>query len=214
MRIVSYGCSFTKYQYPTYADILAQDYTVDNHGSSGCGNDYIHYNLMQDFQKGNLHKYDMVIVQWTSYTRYNYLHAQRGWLGMDGSIWQNTTNLALWKTVKNIYNTQYEFDRQINYIIGAKHALDTLAANVVHMCYFPSGLDFMLYDNMFERFKGDYVFKPTTFSLNNWIDDHPTVMQHLQIAKSIAPLKNQTKSRAIEVDTQIRQNKNFVKIDL
>jgi hypothetical protein len=133
---------------------------------------------------------------------------------MDGSIWQNTTNLALWKTVKNIYNTQYEFDRQINYIIGAKHALDTLAANVVHMCYFPSGLDFMLYDNMFERFKGDYVFKPTTFSLNNWIDDHPTVMQHLQIAKSIAPLKNQTKSRAIEVDTQIRQNKNFVKIDL
>lgn len=210
MKIIAYGCSFTHYLYPSYADILAEDYDVENKGLSGCGNDYIHYNVMQDFRNDKLSAYDMIIIQWTAYTRYNYLNRKNRWMGMDGRIWENPKNMPLWKTIKKIYNEKYEFDRQINYIIGTKNTLDTLDSKVIHMCHFESGLDFMLHDNISKKYRGTYNFKPTYFSPTDWIDVHPTVFDHLKIAESILDLSKDTVLKSKKLDVEIRRSREFI----
>jgi len=210
MKIITYGCSFTKYTYPSYADILANDYVVDNFGRSGCGNDYIHYNVLKDFRNNKLSKYNIIIVQWTAYTRYNYLNRHNQWMGMDGCIWDNYQNIPLWKTIRHIYNDRYEYDRQTNYIIGTKNTLDNLDATVIHMCLFKSNLNFMLHDNMLEKFRGNYEFSPTYFSKTNWVDDHPTVLDHLKIAESILDISKETVTKSKNLDLEIRRDKKFI----
>ena len=69
-RFFAFGCSFTSYAWPTWADILGRNYVeYFNYGQYGCGNHYIFNALMEADQYHKITKDDLVIIQWSCSSR-------------------------------------------------------------------------------------------------------------------------------------------------
>lgn len=70
-RIFTFGCSFTEYQWPTWASIMQKDLDIPvyNWGLCGIGNRGILSKIVQCDIKYNFTKDDLIIVIWSSWTR-------------------------------------------------------------------------------------------------------------------------------------------------
>ena len=70
-RFFAFGCSFTSYFWPTWADIIAHDLDIpyQNWGISGIGNVGLHARLIECDITNKFTKKDLVIVQWSSWIR-------------------------------------------------------------------------------------------------------------------------------------------------
>ena len=111
-RIFTFGCSFTNYVWPTWANILAFDLNLPlyNYGRGGAGNQYIFNMLMQADNYFKFNSNDLVIVCWTNISREDrYFNGQ-------------------WHTPGNIY-TQQTYDSNFikRYADETNHALRDLA---------------------------------------------------------------------------------------
>ena len=82
MRLFTFGCSFTKYIWPTWADILGREYDeFYNYGMSGGGNLFIFDSLVEAIARHNINKHDTVAIMWTNVTRDDrYSENHNGWL--------------------------------------------------------------------------------------------------------------------------------------
>ena len=71
MRLLTFGCSFTDYAWPTWADIMAADLGCDyeNWAIGGGGNQQIARRLMYRLAEQSLQPDDWIMVQWTSLSR-------------------------------------------------------------------------------------------------------------------------------------------------
>ena len=71
-RLFTFGCSFTQWNWPTWADILGKNYDLhENWGISGIGNRAISQRISECVLKNTLTDQDTVIVQWTDYHRFD-----------------------------------------------------------------------------------------------------------------------------------------------
>ena len=69
-RLLTFGCSFTNYRWPTWADCLAPEFDYfENWGQSGAGNEFIFNSVMEADQRQRFSNDDTVVVCWTSATR-------------------------------------------------------------------------------------------------------------------------------------------------
>lgn len=71
-RLFVFGCSYTSYRWPTWADILSTaipNSTFYNFGNIGVGNLYISLKVSEISRRFKFDKDDLVIVMWTSTTR-------------------------------------------------------------------------------------------------------------------------------------------------
>lgn len=70
-RIFAFGCSFTNYSWPTWANIIAFDLDIPlyNYGMSGAGNQYIFNSIMQADNYYNFNQDDLIMVCWTNISR-------------------------------------------------------------------------------------------------------------------------------------------------
>ena len=69
-RCFTFGCSFTRYKWPTWSDIIKQEIPETiNYGKAGAGNLYISNQLVEANLRHNFNKDDLVIVMWSSVTR-------------------------------------------------------------------------------------------------------------------------------------------------
>lgn len=70
-RLITYGCSFTNYNWSTWADILAENSKLHliNRGQGGCGNNFIFARLQQDMATGMFQKDDVIRIMWCYYNR-------------------------------------------------------------------------------------------------------------------------------------------------
>ena len=69
-RLFTFGCSFTNYRWPTWADIVSQDYDYyENWGQRGGGNKYIYFSLIECHQRNNITADDTVMIMWSSQAR-------------------------------------------------------------------------------------------------------------------------------------------------
>lgn len=70
-RLFAFGCSFTKYFWSTWPEIVADSLDIDfyNYGRSGAGNQYISNMLMQAYKQHNITKDDLVLISWTNVCR-------------------------------------------------------------------------------------------------------------------------------------------------
>lgn len=72
-RLFVFGCSFTNWCWPTWADLLGLNYeNYENWGRPGIGNRAIAEKISECHVKNNFTKDDTIIIQWTSYTRYDW----------------------------------------------------------------------------------------------------------------------------------------------
>ena len=81
-RFFAFGCSFTNYFWPTWADIIGQDIPYyENWGEGGGGNHFIFNSVVEADTRHNFNSDDLIIIMWSSASRedrYNdnkWLHA-------------------------------------------------------------------------------------------------------------------------------------------
>ena len=97
--LITFGCSFTKYSWGTWANILAKELEpveYINLGKSGAGNQYIFNMLMQADAVYDFTHEDLVVVQWTNVCREDRYIPQK-------------KDSGPWVTPGNIYS-QEEYD--------------------------------------------------------------------------------------------------------
>tara|TARA_S200000501_G_scaffold208847_1_gene196131 strand:+ start:5667 stop:6434 length:768 start_codon:yes stop_codon:yes gene_type:complete len=70
-RIFAFGCSMTKYRWPTWADIYASDKTTEfyNYAHSAAGNQFIANQVVEASQRFKWDDDDLVLVMWSGITR-------------------------------------------------------------------------------------------------------------------------------------------------
>jgi hypothetical protein len=69
-RLFAFGCSFTSYSWPTWADILARDFDhFENWAASGASNMFILNSLNECHLKNNITHDDTVLIMWTNVYR-------------------------------------------------------------------------------------------------------------------------------------------------
>lgn len=94
-RLFVFGCSYTAYSWPTWADLLSIDYDVyENWGFAGLGNRGISERVAECHAKHNFTKDDTIIVQWSTHIRNDFFH-QEGLL---------TERVPGWKTAGSVFN--------------------------------------------------------------------------------------------------------------
>jgi hypothetical protein len=72
-RLFVFGCSFTKYSWPTWADMLGVEFEqYENWGMPGLGNRAIAERIAECHVKNKFNKDDIVIVQWSSHIRHDW----------------------------------------------------------------------------------------------------------------------------------------------
>lgn len=68
--LYTFGCSFTQYGWPTWADIAGQSFDKHvNYGFRGCGNEYILLALTELLHTTKIDPDDEIIIMWSSVTR-------------------------------------------------------------------------------------------------------------------------------------------------
>jgi len=188
MKVFAYGCSFTRYNWPSYADILGLHYETYNRGNSGSGNERIFYHFMEDIKKNNISSNDLVILQWSGTDRFNYLKSNNLWIG-DGNILL-AHNQSIFKRIKQWYNPEYEIEKSVNFIIGARAISKNIGCKLIEMSLLPiENIDRNFLENDLQgTYHGTYEFKNfpwKTYRGKIFIDNHPTLLQHYDITKRI-----------------------------
>lgn len=131
-RIFTFGCSFTKYSWHTYADLLAEAFydqkgifpnhlIFQNWGAPGLGNRAIAERVIECHHKNCISKEDIVIVQWSGHLRYDYLKFNTN----AGTAWQ-TNGSVLAEANEHIYNKHWMktfFDEKAMFI----HTLNNIS---------------------------------------------------------------------------------------
>jgi hypothetical protein len=106
-RLFTFGCSFTMYAWPTYADILGDHFEVyENWAFPGLGNRAIAERVAECHAKNKFTKDDVVIVQWSTHIRNDY----HTFVPMQFDtksflhVWFRKNNQIGWKTQGSIFN--------------------------------------------------------------------------------------------------------------
>ena len=66
-RLFTFGCSFTNYIWPTWADIVGQDFEFyENWGRTGAGNHFIFNSVMECDARHNFTHGDLILIMWSN----------------------------------------------------------------------------------------------------------------------------------------------------
>lgn len=135
-RLFVFGCSYTAYSWPSWADLLSCEYDhFENWGMAGLGNRAICERLAECHVKHNFNKDDTIIIQWSTHLRNDFFH-QSGTL---------TERVPGWKTAGSVFNYLNEpiYDRKwletffdeeaffmhtLHHIMLAQHLLESTGA--------------------------------------------------------------------------------------
>jgi hypothetical protein len=100
-RIFTFGCSFTDYVWPTWADMILYENEGYNVGVRGIGNEAILYRLMEVDRKFKLTNKDVVIIIFTTPIRWDLIISENSeWSGFG-----QTTTSSLSKYENELYTT-------------------------------------------------------------------------------------------------------------
>jgi hypothetical protein len=129
-RLFVFGCSFTHYAWPTWGDLLSEqfDYT-ENWGWPGLGNRAIAERIAECHAKNKFTKDDTVVVQWTSHVRHDWYKTNNvrepGWQ-TKGSIFNYlNANTFDKKWIDTFWDERAYFMHTMNYILLAQGILNS-----------------------------------------------------------------------------------------
>jgi len=184
-RIFTFGCSYTSYSWPTWADIVAKDLGAEfyNYGRAGIGN----VGIMHEIVKADLeHKFtddDVILVLWSHWHRED--RWRNGNWAAAGSVFNNPFYDK--KFIKKYWDYQNDVVKNATAIISVNKMYPNILKFQGHMMY-PGQIendlesvnknkdDVNLYNFYLSRIPDKNVFQ------NNdpyWFDGHPSVLSHL-----------------------------------
>jgi len=72
-RLFTFGCSFTNYNYPTWADIIGFHYPVyENWGRPSQGNSFILSSVIECHKRNNFTEEDDILILWSGIDRFDF----------------------------------------------------------------------------------------------------------------------------------------------
>jgi hypothetical protein len=202
-RFFAFGCSFTKYKWPTWADILGKNFAeYTNLGRGGAGNFYIFKMLMDLIISDSLTENDLIIICWSAINR------EDRFLNGDWQTWGNIyrNNFYDKSFIKKYCDIDYFYMRDLTFISAAYELLKKTKCKFLFTSIVPIKENEMMYSNItFPAVKTekhtDYSKYLNTFLPNfkdiifegNWYttkrpkigDYHPTPLEHLSFVKNI-----------------------------
>lgn len=179
-RLFTFGCSFTEYKWPTWADILGREFDYfENWGRTGAGNSFIFNSLIECAKRNNITKDDTVIIMWTSIAREDRWTSERGWI-TPGSIYNQSEYDR--NFVKTFADPIGYLIRDLATISGTKQILESLGCqwqflSMVPLNYYNDSVDefdnqLIINKNVLELYKDDLLaIKPSVYEVvfnNDW----------------------------------------------
>lgn len=214
-RFFAFGCSFTYYSYPTWADIIGNHYDeYYNLGMLGCGNEFIENMVHEaDFFK-QLGPEDTVVVMLTGYSR-NDSFVDLQWRGRGNVFAQANEQLYTQKWFQEHWSieqgilTTWRAERNIRHLLASKGctfrilaAMPLLLGNTLndHDSQDQHGVLIQKllkisqdYDSLTEPRGGQYLVnylknRKDLYEIQGLgLDLHPTVKMHLEFVQQEFP---------------------------
>jgi hypothetical protein len=212
-RFFAFGCSFTSYNWPTWADIISKEFDQSyNYGRPGAGNFFIYQSLIEAILKHKINKDDLVMIMFSNVTREDRFVKKDGWI--------TPGNLYFQKEYDEKFLKKYLCDhgylmRDLNLVSGCKFSLDSIGCDYKLMSMVPfdskqsdgskmSNINYLLkfYNDILTTFEPnvlDTVFdgdwntrSPRPAYHVHWqkeiyFDNHPTPNEHLEYLQKIIP---------------------------
>jgi len=240
-RAFLFGCSFTDYMWPTWADLIAKEIEVTHvYAKPGAGNFYIYQAVAEAIMLHNITKDDLVMVMFSNVTREDRYTRNEGWITPGNLFHQDVyddkfmkrffcekgylmRDLSLIKGIDSILaqtGADYEFMSMIN--------LDSLSSDNIKMTGVEDVL--VLYKDVIAK------IKPSVFEIifnNDWnnrpnrprytapwctgiyTDNHPTPDEHLEFLQTTFPnivFKESTIQQTYEHTNKLLQLKTLQEI--
>lgn len=199
-RFFAFGCSFTKYHWPTWADYLAQKLGCEsyNFGEEACGNEYIFHKLIETNATYKFTDKDLVIVCWTNFARED-RYKNNKWQ-FAGNLY--TTNMYSQEWVKQYFDLRGALIKTSGYLAACTHVLEHVQCKYLYSSMMPmqlSNKDNKFYStddykDVFETYKEYYSNSNFLPSMVKYLydslpycrnpepetpgDNHPSVIQH------------------------------------
>ena len=198
-RVFTFGCSYTNWLWPTWADIIAYDLQIPfyNLGQSGIGNIAISSIILEADLAYTFTKNDLIIVNWSSWHRIDIVDkSSREWAG-GGNVFNNSMFPP--KFVKKYWNQNNDIVKNATSIILSNRSVSIDYQS--HMIdyegrseYGETSYNFTYYQNLLNALPKKNVFNIKDNShFNNTIEDHhPDVLNHLAHACRIYETLNLT----------------------
>ena len=121
-QLFTFGCSFTSYNWSTWADILGREFdTFENYGLCGAGNTYIFNHIMQCVTENKITENSTVIVMWSNVIREDRL-VKNEWIAPGCIYNQNSYNEGFMQYV----DPAGMFVRDCAHIAAITHVLESI----------------------------------------------------------------------------------------
>jgi hypothetical protein len=91
-RLFTFGCSMTKYRWPTWADIVGEQWEhYQNWAKPGAGNNFIFNSIVECDKRNNFTSDDLVLIMWSGVARIDY-YQQNSWCHQVNQFAKNQTD--------------------------------------------------------------------------------------------------------------------------
>lgn len=213
-RLFTFGCSFTDYFWPTWADVLGKQFDFyENWGRRGAGNEFITNSIVECGQRNKFTTDDTIAIMWSSSMRDDY-YCDNQWI----LLGQKLSTITKTKQYKGLNNQLFANDnrgcyiRDLGFIFLIKNYLDTIGCKY----YFMSIVDIPLLtdkekklfgedlNDVFEVYKDlnlENLILPSVHKAifnYNWLttsyyphiaatDHHPLPLDHLKYTQKVLP---------------------------
>lgn len=124
-RLFTFGCSYTQYHWPTWADIIGQDFEYfENWGAAGAGNQYIFHSIVECNIRNQFSAEDTIIVMWSSSDRED-RYINNKWV-LTGNIF--FVDFYSKDFIKNYYDEKGSIVRDFSFITAINDLLKSTGA--------------------------------------------------------------------------------------
>lgn len=206
-RIFTFGCSFTQYKWPTWADIILYENCGLNVGMSGAGFDFILYRLMEVDRKFKLTPDDEIIIVYPSPIRldliigdplvwksYNQVFStgitkKNDLYNIEGLLYKSYNNILLIHNYLSSKNLKFHYGSMINIFDNVSNSFEQmyLSSNIIDLIkYVKDVVEFDLIDfyTYLNKDKKEIVWIKTK-NFEKYTDYHPTTKDHFSWVKNI-----------------------------
>lgn len=213
-RFFSFGCSFTKYSYATWADFIGSNFLeFYNYGRSGASNVYIFNKFIECIEKHKINpETDFVMIGLTGFSRFSFLKDNRWYTNGEINCFTENNPDTIEKTLLDvmwddnwaIYNSWVSIKAMEN-ILDSKNIENKIFMSIDNTHFLENPNLFNLSNNSIELLKDVLTKYPTSFDcwvknkykskdytvwLDNGkhrIDGHPTQAMHYEFVKTFYP---------------------------
>lgn len=198
-RIFTFGCSFTEYFWPTWADMILHNNDGVNYGRLGGGYEQIMSNLVQCDLDYKLNSNDIVIIVFPNFLRWDlpfypnmvcvgnmimshwYKYINKFWT-IDGVVYKNINLMYMIDTFLKSKNVTFKYSGMIdtyNYLDDVLREVKVDNKLLIHVNKIKKEINLLTDFYSFLHNDNNLVWKKTKkWKIDKWEDMHPRPIDH------------------------------------